>query len=265
MPAMFGTLARVTGGAAYVRTVTFDVTAEAYDRFMGRFSEPLAGPFLEYGQVRAGQEALDVGCGPGALTGRLVQRLGAAAVAAVDPSPSFVEAVRARCPGVDVRLGSAERLPFPDDAFDRAVAQLVVHFMADPVAGLAEMALVAACVWDHAGGGGPLAAFWRAVHDVDPGAPDEADLAGAREGHLAELCEAAGLRHVGATTLTVPVRFTTFAAWWEPFTLGVGPAGDYVARLDDERREALRARCERRLPPAPFEVRASAWCVRAPV
>lgn len=255
----------------YVRVVTFDVSADSYDRFMGRFSEPLAEQFMGFVDVQPGRRALDVGCGPGALTARLVSRLGAESVAAVDPSASFVARVRARFPEVDLRSGSAEHLPFPDDTFDVAVAQLVVHFMTDPVSGLREMArvthsagVVAASVWDHAGGG-PLSTFWRAVQDTDPGARDEAALAGVREGHLATLFEAAGLRHVEATSLTVTVSMTTFDDWWQPFTLGVGPAGSYVAQLDDERRELLRSRCAELLPPAPFEVAASAWCVRGRV
>lgn len=171
--------------------MSFDVTAEAYARFMGRYSEPLAAQFARSADVRASQRALDVGCGPGALTAELVERLGIGAVSAIDPSPPFVAAIQARFPEIDVQSGVAEHLPFPDAGFDVALAQLVVHFMTDPVAGLTEMArvtrpggLVAACVWDHAGGSGPLASFWRAVHDVDPGAGDEAGLAGAREGHL---------------------------------------------------------------------------------
>ena len=250
--------------------MSFDVPADAYARFMGRFSEPLAAQFAELAQVRAGQRALDVGCGPGALTARLVERLGTDAVSAVDPSVPFVAAIRSRLPGVDVRAGSAEQLPFPDDTFDVTLAQLVVHFMADPVSGLSEMArvtrpggLVAACVWDHCGDGGPLAAFYRAVHDLDPDAPDESGLAGTREGQLAELGWAAGLREIEPTSLTVSVRFPTFAAWWGPFTLGVGPAGAYVAQLDQGRREVLRSRCQQLLPPAPFEIAATAWCVRA--
>ena len=250
--------------------MSFDVPADAYARFMGRFSEPLAAQLAELAQVRAGQRALDVGCGPGALTARLVERLGTDAVSAVDPSAPFVAAVRSRLPGVDVRAGSAEQLPFPDDTFDVTLAQLVVHFMADPVSGLSEMArvtrpggLIGACVWDHSGDGGPLAAFYRAVHDLDPDAPDESGLAGTREGQLAELGWAAGLREIEPTSLTVSVRFPTFAAWWEPFTLGVGPAGAYVAQLDQGRREVLRSRCQQLLPPAPFEIAATAWCVRA--
>ena len=253
---------------AYIRAVTFDVAADSYNRFMGRYSEPLAVQFAELADVRAGYRALDVGCGPGALTAQLVERLGADAVSAVDPSPMFVAAIGARFPEVDARSGAAEHLPFPDNCFDLALAQLVVPFMTDAVSGLMEMArvtrpggLVAACVWDHAGGGGPLSTFWRAVHDTDPGARDEAEAAGVREGPLAALCEAAGLTHIEATTLTVKVRSATFADWWEPFTLGVGPAGAYVTRLDGRGREVLRNRCAQLLPPAPFEVAASAWCV----
>ncbi|GAA5148269.1 class I SAM-dependent methyltransferase [Pseudonocardia eucalypti] len=249
--------------------MSFDVAADAYGRFMGRYSELLAAEFAELAGAQRGQRALDVGCGPGALTARLVDRLGAEAVTAIDPSESFVAATRARLPQVDVHSGAAERLPFPDGSFDLVLAQLVVHFMADPVAGLAEMArvarpagLVAACVWDHAGGTGPLAIFWRAVRDLDPGARDESELAGAREGHLAELFTSAGLRDVETSLLTVRVGFTGFAEWWDPFLLGVGPAGSYVAGLDEGRREALRARCEQLLPPAPFEIHASAWCAR---
>jgi SAM-dependent methyltransferase len=250
--------------------VVFDVGADSYARFMGRFSEPLAVQFAELADVRAGQRVLDVGCGPGALTAQLVERLGSGAVSAIDPSASFVAAIRARFPDVDVQRGVAERLPFADGTFDAALAQLVVHFMTDPVAGLAEMArvtrpggLVAACVWDHAGGTGPLTAFWHAVHDLDPGARDEAGLAGARQGHLADLCATAGLQHVEAGSLTVEVRFATFTDWWEPFTLGVGPAGAYVSQLDQAHREALRIRCAQLLPPAPFDISASAWSVQA--
>jgi SAM-dependent methyltransferase len=250
--------------------MTFNVSADAYARFMGRYSEPLAVQFADLAQVRAGDRALDVGCGPGGLTAQLVERLGADAVSAIDPSDPFVAAIRARFPAVDVRSGVAEQLPFPDDSFDLALAQLVVHFMSDPVAGLVEMArvtrpggLVAACVWDHAGGGGPLSTFWQAVHDIDPAAPGEAELAGAREGHLAELCKAASLNDIEPTSLTVKVAFPTFEDWWEPFTLGVGPAGAYVTQLDAAHRNGLQTRCAQLLPSAPFEVAASAWCVRA--
>jgi ubiquinone/menaquinone biosynthesis C-methylase UbiE len=160
--------------------VRFAVAADAYDRFMGRYSVRLAPSFADFAQVVPGHRVLDVGCGPGALTAELVRRLGATAVAAVDPSEQFAAAAEERHPGVDVRVAAAEALPFADGEFDEVLAQLVVHFMNDPVRGLAEMArvtreggVVAACVWDHAGGQTPLAPFWAAVHDLDPDAADE--------------------------------------------------------------------------------------------
>ena len=250
--------------------MSFDVSAEAYSRFMGLYADPLAVSFAAYAGVRRGQRALDVGCGPGTLTALLVAELGPDAVQAVDPSEPFVAAARARFPTVDVRAGVAEALPFDDDSVDLAVAQLVVHFMSDPVAGLAEMrrvvrpgGTVAVCVWDHAGGTGPLAVFWQAVSDLDPAAPGESDLPGTRAGHLVELARAAGLADVEDTRLTVEVAFASYADWWAPYTLGVGPAGTYVAGLDAPHREALRERCAELLPEAPFALTASAWTVRA--
>ena len=249
--------------------MSFDVAAEAYDRFMGRYSRLLSPQLADLAGVRDGQRVLDVGCGPGALTAELVARLGPEAVAAVDPSAPFVAATRARYPGVEVHEASAERLPFADGTFDAALAQLVVHFMSDPVAGLVEMArvtrrdgVVAACVWDHAGHGGPLHVFWGAAREIDPEVEDESALAGAREGHLAELFEAAGLREVEAATLSVSLEFASFDAWWEPFTGGVGPAGSYVAGLDPERQGALRERCRSLLPAGSFVLTSIAWAAR---
>lgn len=248
--------------------MSFAIGADAYDRFMGRYSVPLAAVFADFAMTAVGQRALDVGCGPGALTGELVRRLGSASVSAVDPSESFAAAAQARHPAIDVRRASAEQLPFEDHAFDVAVAQLVVHFMADPVVGLREMGrvtrpdgVVAACVWDHAGGTGPLSQFWNVARETDPEVADESALAGAREGHLGQLFRDAGLREIVEGSTSVTVEHPSFEEWWEPFTLGVGPAGCYVVGLDDDRRAQLRERCRTVLPHAPFIVTARAWAV----
>src|SRR5271165_4621975 len=173
---------------------------------MGRYSVLIAPQLADFAAVRAGQRMLDVGCGPGALTTELVSRLGADLVSAIDPSETFVSAARDRHPGVDVRLGSAEQLPFADQTFDGVLAQLVVHFMADPTEGLSEMVrvirpggVVAACVRDHAGGLGPLSLFWDATRELDPEVEDESQLAGAREGGLPRLFHAAGLGEIEET------------------------------------------------------------------
>jgi SAM-dependent methyltransferase len=249
--------------------VSFTGGVDAYDRFMGRYSSLLAPSFADFGGIEAAQLALDVGCGPGALTAELVARLGSTSVSAVDPSASFVAAARQRHPEVTVRRAAAEELPFGDETFDVALAQLVVHFMDDPVAGLREMArvtrsegVVAACVWDHAGGHGPLSVFWEATRELDADVHDESTLAGAREGHLAQLLGTAGLHGIEEGVLSVSLEHETFDDWWEPYTLGVGPAGSYVAGLDPDRRARLRERCREMLPSAPFVLTARAWAAR---
>ena len=249
--------------------MSFTVGADAYDRFMGRYSVPLAPQLADFAAVAAGQRVLDVGCGPGALTAELVRRLGPAAVSAVDPSEPFVAAARERHPGVSVRRAGAEQLPFRDQAFDGALAQLVVHFMAHPVVGLREMArvtrkhgVVAACVWDHAGGQGPLSLFWEAARELDPDVEGESQLAGAREGHLGQLFQAAGLHEIEESALSVHVEHPSFEDWWEPFTLGVGLAGGHAAGLDAKRQAQLRELCRELLPAAPFVLTARAWAAR---
>jgi SAM-dependent methyltransferase len=249
--------------------VGFAVPADAYDRFMGRYSVHLSAQLADLAGVTAGQRVIDVGCGPGALTTELVGRVGARSVVAVDPSESFVDAARARLPEVDIRHASAEQLPFSDDEFDTALAQLVVHFMTDPVGGLAEMrrvtrpgGVIAACVWDHGGGKGPLSPLWQAAHELDPTVTNESELPGSRHGDLTRLFEAAGLENVEETALTVRVEHPTFDEWWDPFTLGVGPAGAYIARLEPEQKAALREQCRATLPDAPFVLESQAWTAR---
>ena len=252
--------------------MVFDVAATAYDRFMGRYSVLLSGQMADLAGVRAGLRVLDVGCGPGALTSELVSRTGASNVAAVDPSRPFVEAARTRHRGVDVRQASAEGLPFEDDAFDAALAQLVVHFMTEPVRGIGEMARVvrpggsvATCVWDHAGGMGPLGLFWKLARTLDSTVADESTLPGVREGDLSRLFREAGLRRIESTVLSADLEHPDFDAWWQPFTEGVGPAGAYVAGLPPDRRVELREACRAALPDGAFTVVARAWAARGEV
>lgn len=241
----------------------------AYDRFMGRYSSLLAPQFADFAGVVIGQRAIDVGCGPGALTGELVARLGADSVSAVDPSEPFLASVAQRYPGVDVRRATAEHLPFAGATFDLALAQLVVHFMPQPVLGIGEMSritrrggVVAACVWDYAGGRGPLGPFWEAAREIDPEVDDESSLPGVGEGHLTELFASAGLEEIEETTLSVAVEHPSFEEWWEPFTLGVGPAGSYLASLDPTRQEELHEAVRVRLPEPPFVITGHAWATK---
>lgn len=249
--------------------MSFEVAGEAYDRYMGAWSRLLAPGFADFTGIRGRGRALDVGCGTGALTEVLADRLGPRAVAAVDPSDSFVAAARQRLPGVEVVRAGAADLPYPDRTFDAALAQLVVHFMTDPGAGLAEMArvvrpggVVSACVWDFAGGRGPLGPFWEAARRLDPGATDESRLPGTRAGSLTDLLAEAGLREVEETAIEAARDYASFDAWWQPFLEGVGPGGAYVAGLDPAARERLEVRCRAELPDGAFVLTAHAWAAR---
>lgn len=248
------------------------MSGDAYGRFMGRFSEPLAEEFVDWIAPRTGDRALDVGCGPGALTAVLTERLGVEQVTAVDPSQSFVRAVAGRLPGLVVRRAVAEDLPFAAGGFDLAVARLVVHFMKDPQAGVREMTrvtrpggVVAANVWDLAGERGPVTPFWRAVREADPTHPGESGLVGVGEGSLVRLFARGGLGQVEEAELAVEGRYDSFEEWWATYELGIGPAGQFLAGLETQRQVAIRERCRASLPEAPFAVQATAWAARGRV
>ncbi len=240
--------------------------ADSYARFMGRFSEPLAPLFADVVDVPEGR-VLDVGCGPGVLTAELVDRYGAGRVDAIDPTPGFVAAARERLPEVDVRQGTAEELPYADDSYAAAFAQLVVHFMKEPVRGLAEMARVtrpggpvAACVWDHGGSRGPLSLFWGAATQLDPTARREADAsAGSTAGDLERLMGEAGLADVHGGELSVTIQLSSFDDWWAPYEEPAGSVGDYLASRTSEQVAELRELCRSRIPDGPFEITAWTW------
>ncbi|MDH3301796.1 MAG: class I SAM-dependent methyltransferase [Acidimicrobiia bacterium] len=252
---------------------SFDATGESYDSFMGRYSKPLAECFADAAGVRPGQSALDVGCGPGALTGILTARLGSGSVAACDPSPAFAEACRSRYTGVDVRSGRAENLPFETDRFDQVLAQLVMHFVSDPAAAIEEFVRVArpggtigACVWDFDHGMEMLRRFWDAALAIDPAAPDEArTMKFGREGELVDLFEKAGLRHPKETTLRVVSTYGDFDELWSGLCAGIGPAGTYCVSLSAPMRNLLRSRLFHDLgqPTAAFSLSAVARCAVA--
>jgi SAM-dependent methyltransferase len=252
--------------------VTFAVPPAAYDRFVGRYSYDLCAALLESAGIAPPASVLDVGAGTGVGTRRLAELFGPERVAAVDPSEPFVEALRNRFPGADVRLASAESLPFGDGAFDATLAQLVVNFMSDPESGVAEMrrvtrsgGVVAACVWDYSGEMTLLTTFWEAAEAVagdDIRAIDERREMRFRRGdELGALWRQAGLEQVEEGELVVSAAYESFADLWEPFTAGVGPAGGYAASLDPERQEALKAEYRRRLalPDGAFGLSARAW------
>jgi SAM-dependent methyltransferase len=249
-------------------------SAEAYDRYIGRYGAPLAEKLIAFAGVAPGMRALDVGCGPGALTARLAERLGPENVSAADPSKPFAEVCSARLPGVAVVVAPAEALPFEDAAFDVALSQLVVNFMTDAHAGVGELArvtrgggTVASCVWDYAGEMTLLRAYWDAAHEVAPARAEDFDegtmMRWCSEGELETLWRDVGLQDVRTTPLVVEAAYADFEDLWAPLPTGIGPAGAFCASLDDDDRAALHAAFKRRLGVGdePFELTARAWAV----
>ena len=247
--------------------MSFEISPELYDLLIGRYGARLSAELIRVAGVTPGDRALDVGCGPGALTAALVETLGPGRVTAIEPSRSFAAACRERVPGAEVLTGSAEQLPFEDGAFDVVLSQLVVNFMADAAKGVAEMArvarrTVAACVWDYGGSMTALHAFWDGARELDPSAPDEAlTMSYCREGDLGDLFDRCGLAEVQFGSLLVEAHYAGMDDFWAPFPHGVGPSGAYCVTLPPERQAALKDAIHRRLgsPPGPFTLAARAW------
>jgi SAM-dependent methyltransferase len=252
----------------------FQGPGDDYDRFIGRYGPALGDAMLDYAGVVSAMRVLDVGCGTGALAARAAAVVGGGNVAAADPSEPFVETCRRRVPEADVRIAPAESLPFADDTFDAVLAQLVVPFMTDAPQGAAEMrrvakpgGVVAACVWDYAGGMRLLRAFWDAAAAIDPesAARDEGRLLRyANPDELRALWSSAGLSDVAVAALDVEAAYDDFDALWTPFLAGIGPAGSYAASLDADGQATLRERFRAELgdPVGPFTLTARAWSVR---
>jgi SAM-dependent methyltransferase len=256
----------------------FQKSGNAYDRFMGRYGAELADPFLRWCGIAAPGRALDVGCGPGALTRRLAEVLGPENVAGADPSEPFVTVCRERVPGADVRVAGAEALPFEADSFDATLSQLAANFFPDAAAAMAEMqrvtrpgGLVAAAVWDYAGEMVMLRAFWDSAREVDPEGGVSHDeglrMRLANTAELTELWSETGFESVETGAITISIGYRDFGDLWEPLLAGVGPVGAYCAQLSEEQREELREAYFRRLgsPAGSFDLSARAWVVRGSV
>jgi ubiquinone/menaquinone biosynthesis C-methylase UbiE len=253
--------------------------AEAYERFMGRWSRLLASAFVRFSDARDGEEVLDVGCGTGSLSFVLAELLPGTRVTGIDSTEDFVRhAARHASPRVRFEVGDVQRLAFPDAKFDRALSALVLNFVPDPIRALHEMmrvtkpgGLVAATVWDYSAGMQMLRVFWDVVCALHPHAEarDEARMTLSIEGKLAALYREVGFENVVDAPLGVTLRFANFDDYWSPFLLGQGPAGSYVASLSERDRSDLEQRLKKRLVTddgdAPFELRARAWAVRGSV
>jgi SAM-dependent methyltransferase len=244
----------------------FNVSDGSYDNFMGRFSRPLAPLFADFAGISAGQRVLDVGAGTGALTEELIRR--GADAAAADPSPPFVAALRERLPDIGIHEAPAEELPWPDESFDAALAQLVVTFMRDAPAGIAEMqrvvrpgGVVAVSMWDREGME-MLAAVNRTQQALDPSRPSSEQQTNYRtRGEIESLFG----DDVEIALLEVEAGYSGIDEFWDALANGAGPAGVWAASLDDGQREQARAEINRQVgePEGPFTLRGRAWAAKA--
>lgn len=246
--------------------VGFDIPGGHYDRFMGQYSALLAPLMADAADVVMGMTAVDVGCGPGAVTVELASRIGDASVAGIDPSEPFVAMCRDRLPNADIRQGFAEDLPWPADTFDAAVCCLVVAFMRDPQKGMDEMRRVARS------GGRVVACFWdvprqemlsltaQAIRDVRPDMdPHPNALAGGTEGDIARLMAGAGLEIRDQGKWTVVANYRDFDDFWDPITTSAGPIGDAIAALTSDELGRVRSLLAERVPDGEFSLSGTVW------
>jgi SAM-dependent methyltransferase len=243
----------------------FRIDGESYDDFMGRYSVRLAPLFADFAGVRAGQRVLDVGAGTGALTRELVER--GAVVVAVEPSPEFTRALRSRFPHIEVHETPAEALPFEDDSFDIALAQLVVAFMEDAGAALRELARVAhgvaICMWGVEEVE-MFAAIGRTARILGSGEAEQGARRYRTPRELHDLLAAAGLVDVETCGLDVTAAYVDFEDFWNALSLQVGPAGAWLHGLDDHQRTRAHDELHRQLgsPGGAFELHGRAYGAR---
>jgi SAM-dependent methyltransferase len=253
--------------------------ASPYEQYVGRWSRSVAPPFLSWLHVPAGQRWLDLGCGTGALSAAILDQCSPASVVGVEPSEGFLQGAKQNL-GARVTLlqGSAAAIPLDDGSVDVVASGLVLNFVPDPRAALAEMArvctgggIIAAYVWDYGGQMELMRYFWSAAAELDPAA------ASLDEGWRFPLCQpealreltvSAGLAQVDITAIDIPTPFADFDAYWRPFLGGQGPAPGYAMSLDEAARGRLRERLRERIPVAAdgsIAMMARAWAVRGVV
>ncbi len=261
---------------------TFTGDAETYEQLMGRWSRRLAGPFIDFAGVGDGDSVLDVGCGTGSLTLAVAARVNVAAATGIDLSEAYVAFARGQTDDKRIAFdtGDAGALPYGDGAFDRVMSMLVLNFVPDAAAAVAEMVrvarpggTVAAATWDLRGGLLMFRMFWdtAAVLDAEAGNARARHYSGrlTRPGELAEAWTEFGLRDVVQDQITIRTEFNSFEDYWRPLLGKTGAAGAYIAGLTETRRDALkshlRAAYESGDPDGPRSFAATAWVCRGRV
>jgi SAM-dependent methyltransferase len=252
---------------------------DPYAQYVGRWSRRVAPLFLSWLSIPAGRSWLDVGCGTGGLCAAIVDHCAPSSVIGVEPSEGFLKKAREHLAGrAMLHHGSATEIPLDDASVDVVVSGLVLNFVPDPGAAVAEMARVTASggtigayVWDYAGKMELMRYFWDAAVELSPDAArmDEGiRFPMCRPEALMALLASAGLIGVEVTAIDIPTSFASFDAYWQPFLGGQGPAPAYAMSLDETGRARLRDRIRERLPEqadGSVSLTARAWATRATV
>ena len=251
--------------------------AQAYERFMGRWSRSLAPLFVRFAGVSDGDTVLDVGAGTGALTAAVATMAPSSRVFGIDPSPAYVALAQSQQGSaiISFEVGDAQQMRFGPATFDRTLSLLVVNFVPNAAKALGEMkrvtkskGTIAAAVWDYGDGMEMLRVFWDEAVALRPtsAVKDERNMPLCRRGELAALWREQGLQDVVEEGLTIETRFASFDDFWTPFLERQGPAGAYTASLAAAERNALRLRLRGRLlgngPDKAIQMHARAWAVR---
>jgi SAM-dependent methyltransferase len=255
--------------------------AEAYERFMGRWSRLIAPSLLEFADIPDAGRVLDVGSGTGSLAFVIADRKPRCKVVGIDPSKEYVAYATSRNrvgARAGFEIGDAQQLHFDDATFQSSLSLLVFNFIPDPGKALREVMRVtkpggriAAAVWDYGAGMRMLRTLWEAAVNIDPRAEavEEKNMPLCHAGELSDLWKKAGLTSVDERPLDITMHFQSFADYWDPFLLGQGPAGAFVRRLERARLQTLRDEVKRRLhldaEKAAFDLPARAWAVRGTV
>jgi ubiquinone/menaquinone biosynthesis C-methylase UbiE len=231
--------------------------ASNYENLMGRWSRRLAPLFIGHAGVAAGENVLEIGCGPGSLTFALVEAAALGSFTAIDHSPIYLAAAKAKAGDLPIRFeeGDGCALRFADASFDRTLSMLVLpSVLPQPELMVAEMRRVtrpggvaAVAFWDSPGGTPHQRMLWDIAAVLDDTAAAARDRTMSRSvyspGALARMWGEAGFTEIDQRSLMIRMNFADFADYWEPFVSGEGALGDYVASLDG----AARARLERHL------------------
>lgn len=251
--------------------------ADAYERFMGRWSRKLARALVGWLEIPPGCHWLEVGCGTGSLTAQILDIARPASVVATDASKQYVAHARATIPDHRVQFlaSGAGSLPTREEGYDVVASSLVLNFLPDATEALREMRSLAAgdgvvggCVWDYAGDMQFLRRFWDAAVELDPAArqhDESGRFAICSPSALEVAFRKAGFSEVVVDAIEIETRFMDFDDYWSPFVGGPGPAPGYLSSLSDQAQRDIESRLATTLPrnnDGAISLRARAWAAR---